>query len=669
METCSILSHTQRYAAGALFALALHQSQIHQTRISHDPFPRNEGTNVKGVNTSKGLSVSDNPELWIHEKSALLWPVFSLLGVDDQTWHGLQETAGSSSQLRHHLGTFLTLMSEEGVGTSSERLDKEVALTKAVDATASSIKSIPDSSEDECGSREQKSSGQEKLSNNGIKPSAEPHETKHNLELHVSVQTEASMESENGIFEKPVEEASLISYQRKVTVLYAILSACVADTTEDDKKGFVSRKGYDARHRVALRMLARWLDINWIDMEAVEIMVAYSFMDKARKENAKDEDSKISESDWDKWKRGGIIGAAALTGGALMAVTGGLAAPAIAQGLGALAPTLGSLVPAIGSGFAAAATATGSVAGSVAVAASFGAAGASLTGNKMAMRIGSLEEFDLKEIGGNNQGRLAVEICISGLAFAEEDFVIPWEVHKDNSERYALQWESKNLIALSTAILDWLTSKIVVELMKEGAMTTVLSTLMTALAWPATLVSTFGLIDNRWAVAIDRSDKAGKVLAEVLLKGLQGNRPVTLVGFSLGARVIFKCLQCLAESEGDKAGLVERVVILGAPISIKGENWGAARKMVAGRFVNAYSSNDWTLGITFRASLLSQGLAGIQPVDLPGVENVDVTQIIEGHNSYLGMTGQILQQLEMNNCCAVFRKGHESTKEGKSTAT
>lgn len=51
----------------------------------------------------------------------------------------------------------------------------------------------------------------------------------------------------------------------------------------------------------------------------------------------------------------------------------GLAAPAIAAGLGALAPTLGTLIPVIGaSGFAAAAGAAGTVAGSVAVAASFG---------------------------------------------------------------------------------------------------------------------------------------------------------------------------------------------------------------------------------------------------------------------------------------------------------
>ncbi|KAL0864995.1 hypothetical protein Bca101_044113 [Brassica carinata] len=60
---------------------------------------------------------------------------------------------------------------------------------------------------------------------------------------------------------------------------------------------------------------------------------------------------------------------------------------------GALARTLGTLVPVIGAGgFAAAASAAGTFAGLVAVAASFGAAGAGLTGAKMARRIGDLEE-------------------------------------------------------------------------------------------------------------------------------------------------------------------------------------------------------------------------------------------------------------------------------------
>ncbi|XP_057435019.1 uncharacterized protein LOC130727787 isoform X2 [Lotus japonicus] len=586
-----LLPPTHRYAAGALFALALHHSQIHQSPTT----------------AQNAASVSDDPELWIHDNFGLLSPVLRFLGVDDQSSNGLKETAGSSSQFRHHLGSFLKLLAEESDANSSERLDKEAALTKAVDAMTESMStaSIAESSSGESGGHEQKS--QDYLCNTTAPPVVEPHSDSKTKDSESSAllpqQKQASTELENVTLEKPLEEASLISYQRKVTVLYALVSACVADTAEVDNKCCRSRQGYDARHRVSLRLIATWLGVKWNEMEAMESMVAFSLMNSLSEAGAKEDESIGSENNWDKWKRGGIIGAAAVTGGTLMAITGGLAAPAIAHGLGALAPTFGSIVPFIGAGgFAAAATATGSVAGSVAVAASFGAAGAGLTGSKMATRIGSLEEFELKEIGGVHQGHLAVSISISGLAFEEKDFVKPWEGHYDNSERYVLQYESKNLIALSTAIQDWLTSKIAVELMKGGAMMTVLSTLVAALAWPATLVTTFDLIDSKWAVAIDRSDKAGKVLAEVLLKGLQGNRPVTLVGFSLGARVIFKCLQFLADSDGDNAGLVEKVVFLGAPISINDENWKAARKMVAGRFVNAYSTNDWTLGITFRAS-------------------------------------------------------------------
>lgn len=36
-------------------------------------------------------------------------------------------------------------------------------------------------------------------------------------------------------------------------------------------------------------------------------------------------------------------------------------------------------------------------------------------------------------------------------------------------------------------------------------------------------------------------------------------RPVTLIGFALGARVIFKCLQCLAEKEGINGKIVDNL--------------------------------------------------------------------------------------------------------------
>lgn len=54
-------------------------------------------------------------------------------------------------------------------------------------------------------------------------------------------------------------------------------------------------------------------------------------------------------------------------------------------------------------------------------------------------------------------------------------------------------------------------------------MLTVLSALLTALVWPTAFRSATDFIDSTWSVAIDRPDKAGILLSEVLLGGVQGN--------------------------------------------------------------------------------------------------------------------------------------------------
>lgn len=45
---------------------------------------------------------------------------------------------------------------------------------------------------------------------------------------------------------------------------------------------------------------------------------------------------------------------------------------------------------------------------------------------------------------------------------------------------------------------------------------------------------------------------------------------------------------------------------------------------------------------------------------------VDVTQLIEGHSSYLWKTQKILEQLELDNYFAVFRSEQERPHEEKS---
>lgn len=53
---------------------------------------------------------------------------------------------------------------------------------------------------------------------------------------------------------------------------------------------------------------------------------------------------------------------------------------------------------------------------------------------------------------------------------------------------------------------------------------------------------------------------------------------------------------------GNMAGIVEHVVVMGAPVSTRLERWAMARSVVAGRFVNAYSRRDWVLGLIYRGA-------------------------------------------------------------------
>jgi pimeloyl-ACP methyl ester carboxylesterase len=152
------------------------------------------------------------------------------------------------------------------------------------------------------------------------------------------------------------------------------------------------------------------------------------------------------------------------------------------------------------------------------------------------------------------------------------------------------------------------------------------------------------LIDNPWSNALDRAKAAGGVLADVLIQRHLGVRPITLIGFSLGSRVIFYALLELARKKA--FGVVQDVFIMGTTVTASTKTWIEVRSVVSGRFVNAYARNDWLLNYLFRAT--SGGIntiAGIRPVEgVAGLENVDVTDKIAGHMSYRTFMPLILDQ-------------------------
>ncbi|XP_072831342.1 transmembrane and coiled-coil domain-containing protein 4 isoform X2 [Vicugna pacos] len=331
-----------------------------------------------------------------------------------------------------------------------------------------------------------------------------------------------------------------------------------------------------------------------------------------------------------KWKRYLLIGLATVGGGTVIGVTGGLAAPLVAAGAATIIGSAG-------------AAALGSVAGIAVMTSLFGAAGAGLTGYKMKKRVGAIEEFTFLPLSEGRQ--LHITIAITGwLASGKyRTFSAPWAALARSREQYCLAWEAKYLMELGNA-LETILSGLANMVAQEALKYTVLSGIVAALTWPASLLSVANVIDNPWGVCLHRSAEVGKHLAHILLSRQQGRRPVTLIGFSLGARVIYFCLQEMAQ-EKDCQGIIEDVVLLGAPVEGEAKHWEPFRKVVSGRIINGYCRGDWLLSFVYRTSSVQLRVAGLQPVLLQDrrVENVDLTSVVSGHLDYAKQMDIILK--------------------------
>lgn len=238
--------------------------------------------------------------------------------------------------------------------------------------------------------------------------------------------------------------------------------------------------------------------------------------------------------------------------------------------------------------------------------------------------------------------RLRVTIGINGWLGSEADIKKPWRVLGADTEVFALRYEMKTLLALGTALQDLVHSFAWQAFKSEVIKRTVLATLWAAL-WPIQVLAAASNVDNPFNRASNRSRKAGQLLADALVNRVQGERPVTLVGYSLGAAAIHACLQSLAERHA--FGLIADVVLIGTPAPSAPAHWRTLRTVVAGRVFNVYSENDMVLGFVYRMHSLALGVAGLQAVPgVDGLENVDLSERVSGHLRYPELTGEILRR-------------------------
>lgn len=441
----------------------------------------------------------------------------------------------------------------------------------------------------------------------------------------------------------------------------------------------LSLEHYVAQSRVLLLYLTSSLNLPLKALTTDEEKVAIGLLEAAKHMSGEAEAQKKAEENQQsrKWK----VGLASVAGAAVIGISGGLAAPLVAAGIG-------SVMGGLGLGATAAAGYLGTVAGSsIIVGGLFGAYGGRMTGQMMDNYAREVEDFaflpvreslanidkDTKEkeekatstgdkatpkpsstpqedeklekesLSNPQARRLRVTIGITGWLTSKEEVVTPWRILSPDSEVFALRWELEALLNLGNSITAMISTSAWGYAKKELIKRSIFAELMSAM-WPLAVLQISRVVDNPFSVARSRSEKAGQVLADALINKAQGERPVTLVGYSLGARVIYSCLMTLAKRRA--FGLVESVVLIGAPTPSDTADWRIIRSVVASRFVNIYSSNDLILGFLYRTSSIQYGIAGLQKIEgLPSVENVDVSETVSGHLRYRYLVGSILKKI------------------------
>ncbi|KAJ3717681.1 hypothetical protein C8R42DRAFT_697553 [Lentinula raphanica] len=338
-------------------------------------------------------------------------------------------------------------------------------------------------------------------------------------------------------------------------------------------------------------------------------------------------------------RRIAMLGLATLGGGLVIGLSAGLLAPVIGVGLGTAFSTIG--ISGASSFLAGSAGAAVITTGGVLT-------GAGIAGKGMSRRTQVVRVFDVLPIHRN--GRVGCVLSVPGFLNGKlDDPRLPFSVLDPVvGDVFSVLWEPE-MIRETGSALSILTGEVLSQISQTVLQATVMATLMTALQWPIILTKLGYLIDNPWSNALDRARAAGLVLAAILRERKLGVRPVTLVGFSLGARVIFYALVELARSGG--FGIVQDVYLLGATLSVPTSLWEETKSVVGGRYVNAYARNDWVLNYLFRASSAGSlgnvnTVAGLRPIEgVQGLENVDVTDKIAGHMSYRVYMPVILEEL------------------------
>lgn len=325
------------------------------------------------------------------------------------------------------------------------------------------------------------------------------------------------------------------------------------------------------------------------------------------------------------------IAAVAAGGGALIAVSAGMATPVIAAGLAVLG---------IGGGGVSGLWATTEEA--ELLASVFGVGSTGLVGWR-SKKVTAKMQFEFHHVNEHSGRSLAVCIGVHGILSQEAGIYSLWEdaVRAPLCDFYALQWESILLHSLGSMCQQMTTQPFSASLSILWQKYTRGGSSECSIQWPLALIHYATPLDNAWTVAKQRAQQYGSTLAYAIMdRQAVGERPISLVGYSIGARVILYALLKLNEKR--KLNMVKDVVVMGLPSTAGPNEWAQCRSVVAGRLINVYSRDDWLLGYLYRYLEAGTNVAGLRPVLCDNIENYDATEVISDHCAYIHKMSDIL---------------------------
>ncbi len=155
-----------------------------------------------------------------------------------------------------------------------------------------------------------------------------------------------------------------------------------------------------------------------------------------------------------------------------------------------------------------------------------------------------------------------------------------------------------------------------------------------------------------WYRAVEQTLDAAKILSAYILqqKKAYPESTITLMGHSLGARVIFNTLHTLLESNTE----VERIYLFGGAVSNDRVNWSDVADAVSDIIYNFYSKYDQVLKNLYQVSMVETPI-GLKEIKLyhfketqnVTVKNFNVTHIVKGHSAYKPQLDKIFKACDI----------------------